>query len=246
MGDHDEGNGNFIQLLKLQGRTDPRLNDWLDKKAFKYVSHDIQNQKMNECIQIMTLSVLRQISRSLSNGVHFCVMADEITDSSNREQLVVCLRWVDDVQEDFLGLYQVPNIASDTVVKCLRDVLIRMNLNIDNCRGQCYDEASNMKGHKKGVATQILQEEGRALYTHCYGHSLNLAIADTVREIKLLQDTLDTTSEISKLLKYSPKRNTMFVKLKEELAPRTPGFRTLCPTRWTVRAISLSSTTIFH
>ena len=98
-----------------------------------------------------------------------------------------------------------------------------------------------MKGHKKGVATQILQEEGRALYTHCYGHSLNLAIADTVREIKLPQDTLDTTSEISKLLKYSPKRDTMFVKLKEELAPGTPGFRTLCPTRWTVRAISLKS-----
>ena len=171
-------------------------------------------------------------------------MADEVTDSSNREQLIVCLRWVDenmDVLEDFLGLYQVLNIASDTIVKCLRDVLIRMNLSINNCRGQCYDGASNMKGHKKGVATQILQEEGRALYTHCYGHSLNLAIADTVREIKLLQDTLDTTSEISKLLKYSPKRDTMFVKLKEELAPGTPGFRTLCPTRWTVRAISLKS-----
>ena len=133
MGGHDEGNGNFIQLLKLQGRTDPR---------------------QNECIHIMALSVLRQISRSLSNGVHFCIIADEITDSSNREQLVVCLRWVDDVQEDFLGLYQVPNIASDTIVKCLREVLIRMNLHINNCRGQCYDGASNMKGHKKGVVTQ--------------------------------------------------------------------------------------------
>ena len=133
-------------------------------------------------------------------------MADEITDSSNREQLVVCLLWVDEVQEDFLGLYQVPDIASDTIVKCLRDVLIRMNLNINNCRVQCYDGASNMKDHKKGVATQILQEEGRALYTHCYGHSLNLAIADTVHEIKLLQYTFDTTSEISKLLKYSPKK----------------------------------------
>ena len=172
------------------------------------------------------------------------VMADEVTDSSNREQLVVCLRWVDenmDVQEDFLGLYQVPNIASDTIVKCLRDVLIRMNLSINNCRRQCYDGASNMKGHKKGVATQIFQEEGRALYTHCYGHSLNLAIADTVREIKLLQDTLDLTSEILKLLKYSPKRDTMFVKLKEELSAGTPSFRTLCPTRCTVRAISLKS-----
>ena len=49
---HNEGNGNFIQLLKLQGRTDSRMNDWLDKKAFKYVSHDIQN----ECIQIISIA----------------------------------------------------------------------------------------------------------------------------------------------------------------------------------------------
>ena len=31
----------------------------------------------------------------------------------------------------------------------------------------------------------------------------------------------------------------MFHKLKEHLAPDTPGFRVLCPTRWTVRASSL-------
>ena len=63
------------------------------------------------------------------------------------------------------------------------------------------------------------------------GHALNFAVSNTVRKVKLLDDTLDTTSEISKLLKYSPKRDTMFEKLKKELAPETPGFRTFCPTR---------------
>ena len=33
----------------------------------------------------------------------------------------------------------------------------------------------------------------------------------------------------------------MFGKLKEEMAPGTPGVRALCPTRWTVGAISLKS-----
>ena len=33
----------------------------------------------------------------------------------------------------------------------------------------------------------------------------------------------------------------MFAKLKEELAPACPSFRTLCPTRWTVRGRSLQS-----
>ena len=36
-------------------------------------------------------------------------------------------------------------------------------------------------------------------------------------------------------------RNIGISYLKSELAPSTPGFRTLCPTRWTVRALSLQS-----
>ncbi|XP_045210891.2 uncharacterized protein LOC123562315 [Mercenaria mercenaria] len=46
---------------------------------------------------------------------------------------------------------------------------------------------------------------------------------------------------MSKLVKFSPKRDSLFERLKQELAPETPGFRTLCPTRWTVRANSLQS-----
>lgn len=47
--------------------------------------------------------------------------------------------------------------------------------------------------------------------------------------------------KISKLVKFSPKCNAIFDKLKEELSPDTPGFRILCPTHWTVQAKSLQS-----
>ena len=59
--------------------------------------------------------------------------------------------------------------------------------------------------------------------------------------IKALQDVLDITHEISGLIKLSPKRDNTFNCIKKELAPDTPGFRVLCPTRWTVRANSLKS-----
>ena len=98
-----------------------------------------------------------------------------------------------------------------------------------------------MMGAKKGVATEIQKIQPRAILTHCYGQSLQLAVGDTVKQIKNLRDMFDTTSEISKLLKYSPKRNSMFHKLKDELVPETPGFLMLCPTRWTMRAASLQS-----
>ena len=172
-------------------------------------------------------------------------MCDECTDVNNKEQLVLCLRWVEDdkleVHEDFIGMYVVPNIAADILFSTIKDVLIRLNLSFTRCRGQCYDGANNMRGAKNGMSKQIMDIESRALYTHCYGHSLNLAAGDAIKGCKVLQDTLDITLEISRLIKFSPKRNNMFDILKDELAPETCGFRVLCPTRWTVRAESLNS-----
>ena len=95
-----------------------------------------------------------------------------------------------------------------------------------------------MSGRRSGVATQIALEEPRAIYLHCMGHSLNLAVQDTCRCIKIMSDTFYTVLELSKMMKYSAKKKAMLVSLKEELSPH---LRPLCPTRWTVRAESLRS-----
>ena len=171
-------------------------------------------------------------------------MADEVTDASNIEQVAICLRSIDDnfdAHKDFVGMYAVESIKTDILVQVLKDTLLRMNLLITNCHEQCYDGAANMAGAQHGVAAQILLEEPRATFTHCYGHALNLAAGDTIKKNKILHNTLDVTLEISKLIKFSPRRNAIFQKLKTDLAPETTGFPTLCPTRWTVRAVSLQS-----
>ena len=98
-----------------------------------------------------------------------------------------------------------------------------------------------MRDARNGVAKQLSDEESRAVYTHCYGHSLNLAAADSIKNSKIMKDALDVTYEVSKLIKFSPKSDVMFEKLKDNIIPDTPGFRVLCPTRWTVRASSLKS-----
>ena len=154
-------------------------------------------------------------------------MVDECTDSSNHEQPAVCFRSVSKdlkVNEDFLGLYEIPDIAANTIVSVITDTLVRMNLTFFGCRGQCYDGAKNMAGERSGLAKQIAGKEKRALFCHCYGHSLNLAVSDAIKKCKIMADALDTTFEISKLIKYSPKRNAMFDKLKRDLAPECPCF----------------------
>ena len=104
-------------------------------------------------------------------------MADEATDASNKEQFVICLRWADDefeAHEEFIGLYEIFNLTVNTLVAAIKDTLLRMNLNLSRCRGQCNDGAGKMSGAKHGTPTQILKEEERAFYTHCYGHSLGV------------------------------------------------------------------------
>ena len=239
-GEGDEVDSNFMQLLILRGKDGPRIETWVQRKTDKYVCHDIQN----ELLKVMALSILRRIAGSICNSKFYCIMCDECIDASNREQLVICIRWVDEQlhsKEEFIGLYKIDDISANTIVATIKDVLVRMNLALSRCRGQCYDGASTMAGTRNGVATQLRDEENRAVFLHCYGHALNLAVGGSVKNSKLLKDALEITFEVSKLVKFSPKRDVMFEKLKDKLAPDTSGFRVLCPTRWTVRANSLQS-----
>uniref|UniRef100_A0A1X7VSM1 DUF4371 domain-containing protein n=1 Tax=Amphimedon queenslandica TaxID=400682 RepID=A0A1X7VSM1_AMPQE len=111
-------------------------------------------------------------------------MVDETADVTNREQVVICVQYVDDhfvAHEEFLGLYTVDNICSDTLVALIKDVLLRLNLSISKARWLVYDGASNMAGAKSGVAKQIRSEEPRAVFTNCYGNALNLACDDAMK-----------------------------------------------------------------
>ncbi len=243
-GDGDECGSNFTQLLRLRGVDHKGVDSWMSKKTNKYTSPDIQN----ECLQLMALFILREVSRNIAGSHCFSVMADECTDCSNKEQFTINIRWIDqhlNEHEDFIGLYQVSTIDAASLVSAIRDVLLRMNAKVADCRGQCYDGASNMSGARKGVAAMITKEESRAIYTHCYGHALNLAVADTVKQSKVCGDALDTAFEITRLIKFSPKRNAAFDRIKsgsqDDGCSSPIGIRTFCHTRWTVRGDAIES-----
>ena len=240
---HGDENSNFHQLLLLRSTDCQDIIDWLKKKSNKYTSHEVQN----ECLRVMPLQITRQLSKDIGNSQCYTIMADECTDISNQEQFTICLRWVDNDlidHEDFIGLYKVSNIGAGTLADAIKDTLIRMNLDISRCRGQCYDGASNMSGGRSGVASRLMVEEKRAVYTHCYGHALNLAVGSTMKQSDICRAALEVAFEITKLIKFSPKRNAIFDRIKADCDDSDGGgvgIRSFCPTRWTVRGASVSS-----
>lgn len=68
------------------------------------------------------LAVLKSIAENMQNSSFFTIMADESADVANQEQVVVCIRWIDnniDVHEDFIGLYPVARCTAEEIVNVL-------------------------------------------------------------------------------------------------------------------------------
>ena len=221
-----EENSNFYQLLKLRAEENSEILDWLRRKDDKYTSPVIQN----EILEVIALCMLRKISENIQNATFFSIMADETADISNKEQLVVCIRWVDEnfaVHEDFIAMYPFERTTADHIVAVLK-----------NCRKM---RLITMAGEKTGGATQIKALNSKCLYTHCYGHALNLAVADAIKSVKCISDSLETARETEKLVKKSPQRNTKLDKIRAETQNESIGVHAFCPTRWTVRGESLEA-----
>ena len=180
------------------------MQDWLKKKQNKHTSHVIQN----ELLKIMAHRVLRDVADHFQKSPFLSIMIDETTDVSNQEQITIVMRRVDEeleVYEEFLGLYQVTSISAISLAAVIKDIMTRLNLSMSKLHGQCYDGCNTMSGARSRVAKRITDEKPRALFTHCYGHSLNLAASDTVKNSRLMRNALETTHEITKLIKFSPR-----------------------------------------
>ena len=234
--------GNLYQLLLVQAQDCPDMTTWLHKK--EYISPEI----VNEIIMAMGQSVLRQLLSEIRKSLWFSILADEATDISRHEQMSLSIRWVDDeyaVHEDTLGLIQLPNTKSMTIFQAIKDILIRCSVPLSQCRGQAFDGAANMSGVRNGVQALVKSEVSQALYVHCLAHNLNLCLKDVTKTSDLVRNIMGFIYDLIQLIKFSPKRLTLFETLKKEVGINsgdpTPSLRMLCPTRWTIRHTSSDS-----
>ena len=79
-------------------------------------------------------------------------------DLSGKEQLCLCIRWVDcyyKILEDFIGFSQVDATDANTLTSTIKDIIIRISLPLSKCVGQAYDGTSNMSGRLNGVSTDF-------------------------------------------------------------------------------------------
>lgn len=87
---HEQIEGNLMQLLLLRSEECCELKQWINEK--KYLSSEI----INEMIALMGRTITLQLLEDIRAAYIYALIADEATDISNKEQLCISLRWVDE------------------------------------------------------------------------------------------------------------------------------------------------------
>jgi len=85
------------------------------------------------------------------------------------------------VREIFAGYLNVCDTTGSGLLEAFLKHAEDLELNIQDCRGQGYDNGSNMKGKVQGVQARLLEMNNNALYVACGAHSLNLVVVDAAK-----------------------------------------------------------------
>ena len=157
--DDSQNHGNFVALLNFRIDVgDSVLEQHLSTAARNatYTSNTIQNQ----IISILADQVIQSIISRVKAAKWFSVIADEVTDVSNKEQLSIALRYVDSamllVREDLVGFFECDTgISGRDLPRKITSTLEELGLDLEHLRGQAYDGAGNMAGSVKGTAALI-------------------------------------------------------------------------------------------
>lgn len=173
-------NGLFLGCLELLSEYDPFLSHHIEKYGNKgsgnvsYVSSDT----CDEFISIMGTKVLNQIIKEVNEAHYFSLIVDSTPDMSHTDQLAVVLRYVSlndaCAKERLVQLLPGVGHKAESLQQAVLTLLQNLNLDIENCRGQSYDNASNMSGYYTGLQARIKSENNKADYVPCAAHSLNL------------------------------------------------------------------------
>ena len=123
--------------------------------------------------------------KSLYDGKFFAILSDGSTDTSNQEEEIVYIRFIDNglPVTRFVTLKTMTKANAENLTQALMDTMsIDMGQNWkEQLVACCFDGAAVMLGAKSGVATRLKNQLPHITVIHCCAHRLELAIKDVLK-----------------------------------------------------------------
>lgn len=184
---NNPNNGNFLKEVELLAKFDPVLKEHVRRitageKHTTYLGKSIQN----ELIASISGKILSTMVTEIKQSKYFAIILDCTPDISHQEQMSVVVRIVTltppEIKEHILGFLPAPDATGLGLSSLILIKLEELGIRFQDCRGQSYDNGSNMKGKNKGVQARLIEKNCRALYVPCGTHTLNLMVADSAKQ----------------------------------------------------------------
>ncbi|XP_050062926.1 uncharacterized protein LOC126552275 [Aphis gossypii] len=192
--DHDDC-GLFISTVKLVSQYSETMKNHLDNiKEYqdshkKMSTHYLSPRIQNEFLEICAKKVQQKIIEEIKKCQYYAIIVDGTPDVSHKEQLVFVIRYVFenggtwDIQERFLTMVDYEKKTGTDIANKIKEILDECNLDLALCRGQGYDNASNMSGKYNAPSRWKILKETAHLSLHSISTTRWSARIDAVRPL---------------------------------------------------------------
>ncbi|VEN56975.1 unnamed protein product [Callosobruchus maculatus] len=232
--------GNFLNLIALLAKHNSTLKfqlEHLKKGQVSYLSKTIQN----EIIDIMAKTVRNSILNDIKEAKYYTIMFDCTPDVSHTEQMSQVIRYVKktgnvcEIKESFIDFIEVAGKTGEIICQQILEKLTVDALDIDQCRGQSYDNGSNMAGIYKGAQARIAERNELAEFVPCLAHSLNLV---GVHSASSCQEAINLFGLIQKVYTFFVGSSTRWDIMKKYVKTNLKG---CSQTRWSAKHVAVNA-----
>lgn len=179
---------------------------------------------------------MEEIVKQVKESKYFSISVDSTPDVTHTDQLTLIIRYclLGKPQERFVKFIDNVGHKSGNMHKSIINTFIELNLNLKDCRGQSYDNASNMSGAYNGLQAKIKEKNKNALYVPCAAHSLNLVLQNAANCCLEATDFFNIVEEIYVFFSSSTNRWQLLVdSAKDDTYFLVP--KRINTTRWSSR-----------
>lgn len=233
--DTSENPGIFRGLINFSAELDSAMKAHIDTATvFRGTSKTIQN----ELLQCMLEVCQEEISKEIKESNFVAIMADETSDVSLKNQLVIIFRYLVNLQpvERFWSFVIPESQNAVSLASCIsREIGRHLEDSPEKLIAQTYDGAAVMAGTKGGVQAIIKKKYVSAEYVHCHAHQLNLIMLNAASINRSVRVFFVNLQGICTFFSNSPQRTSILDEVVGKRLPRS------VPTRWNFQSRSVNT-----